>query len=145
MSTTITPRFARRPSLRLPLLRLGSIPEHHESEYDLPALNLGAETPSPWSATAHTLNDADDDEWAKLRAALQSHVPVPTRRTLWRSSSFTRKNRSWIDGDCGICFEAAVNPCRTLCCNKVFCKEHLTDVCSSYLFHPNVDRIYIVA
>ncbi|PPR00341.1 hypothetical protein CVT24_004361 [Panaeolus cyanescens] len=31
------------------------------------------------------------------------------------------------DMDCGICFEYSVVPCRTLCCGKVFCEEHLAD------------------
>lgn len=109
-----------------------SIPENeYEIEYGLPALNLGAE--SPWVSSTPGLSQsgartlANDEEWAKLRAELQKHVPVPMPVRTRRGSSFSRRNKSWIDGDCGICFESAVRPVRTLCCGKVFCREHLTD------------------
>jgi hypothetical protein len=31
-------------------------------------------------------------------------------------------------GNCGLCYERAVQPRITLCCRKVFCLEHIADV-----------------
>lgn len=41
------------------------------------------------------------------------------------------------DKDCGICFEYAVKPARTMCCGKIFCKEHLDD----WLTGPNASGL----
>lgn len=47
-----------------------------------------------------------------------------TSKTVWTDPA---------DRDCGICFEYAVKPARTMCCGKIFCKEHLDDVSVSFL------------
>ncbi|KAJ7445059.1 hypothetical protein FB451DRAFT_1568198 [Mycena latifolia] len=39
--------------------------------------------------------------------------------------------------DCGICFELAVEPVRTLCCAHLFCAEHL----DAWLHGPNSDGL----
>ncbi|KIM41150.1 hypothetical protein M413DRAFT_28215 [Hebeloma cylindrosporum] len=46
-----------------------------------------------------------------------------------------RSKKDAVDRDCGICFEYAVVPCRTLCCGKIFCTEHLAD----WLHGPNAE------
>ncbi|KAL0961163.1 hypothetical protein HGRIS_006135 [Hohenbuehelia grisea] len=98
-----------------------SIPEY-DSEVDV---NLGAESPA---SILHADVAADaDDQWAKSGIAV--HTNVPTRR--WRSNSFNQRKRELqresVDRDCGICFEIAVVPCRTQCCGKLFCLEHLSE------------------
>ncbi|KAJ2912604.1 hypothetical protein MD484_g7810, partial [Candolleomyces efflorescens] len=48
-----------------------------------------------------------------------SNTNVPSAsKTVWTDPA---------DRDCGICFEYAVKPARTMCCGKIFCKEHLDD------------------
>jgi len=56
------------------------------------------------------------------------HIPA-RRRSFRRASpvSTNRLSKYAVDRDCGICFEYAVVPCRTLCCGKIFCTEHLAD------------------
>ncbi|KAF9458824.1 hypothetical protein BDZ94DRAFT_1269753 [Collybia nuda] len=119
--------YSRRFRLVSPTLRLDSIEEY--PEYDLSDLNLGAESPR---SVMDVLVDesAVDDQWAQSGIAV--HTNVPTRDRGWRSSSFSKKRRrdlkkEVVDRDCGICFEIAVSPSRTLCCGKLFCLEHITD------------------
>jgi len=132
----------RRPSPSP--LRLGSITESPEHEERV-NLNLGAE--SPGSILKPAIEDHDDngsgaeskdvleDEWRK--AGIAVHTDVPMRSRSWRSASFSEKRRlHWRslmkdtvsdDRDCGICFEAAVAPCRMVCCGNVFCLNHISD------------------
>lgn len=150
--------FARRPCLSP--LRLGSI-EEEISDNNHPHLNLGAESPWLTSGVATPISESTggniDDEWSKLRSALQRHIPVRTRS--WRSNSFSKRAKL-TDADCGIwyvyhrstamltmvtsnpeySFEASVRPCQTACCGKVFCQEHITDVSlasSPFFFSAN--------
>ncbi|TFK34170.1 hypothetical protein BDQ12DRAFT_375673 [Crucibulum laeve] len=84
--------------------------------------------------------------------SLAGRRPAIPRRRSWRStgsalaresnnsaiSSTTspkKSRQSAADRDCGICFEYAVSPCRTLCCGKMFCKEHIVD----WLHGPSSD------
>ncbi|KAF5335344.1 hypothetical protein D9611_011689 [Ephemerocybe angulata] len=55
--------------------------------------------------------------------------PVAGTRTDVRSRRPSVSQPKWDenDRDCGICFEYAVRPARTICCGKVFCQEHLED------------------
>ncbi|KAF9442301.1 hypothetical protein P691DRAFT_765356 [Macrolepiota fuliginosa MF-IS2] len=104
-----------------------SIDEHLEY-----SLNLGAESP------ASTL--LIDDEVSSL----------PLRIIKCKSVTKARCTRDTIDRDCGICFEDAVHPSRTLCCGGIFCSEHITDwlhgpssdgrcpSCSAPCFTPNI-------
>jgi len=83
------------------------------SEYDCGYFDLGAETPNSSNF-------------------MQNPAPfhLPTRRHFFRRASPVSANRLSkyaVDRDCGICFEYAVLPCRTLCCGKIFCTEHLAD------------------
>lgn len=93
----------------------GSIEEEEgQSEYDCGYLDLGAETPSTSASN------------------FQGGTPyLPRQRSFRRRSSPANKpnrlGKYAVDRDCGICFEYAVRPCRTLCCGKVFCTEHLAD------------------
>ncbi|KAF4617782.1 hypothetical protein D9613_006302 [Agrocybe pediades] len=122
-----------------PPLRLGSISEEDSSsEY---YMNLGAETPV--SSTPNLVgNSAFVKQWAEAGVAVPR---VPARRTSLRALSAKAKERErssssrkdWVDRDCGICFEYAVVPCRTLCCGKIFCTEHLAD----WLHGPNAEGL----
>ncbi|KXN84039.1 hypothetical protein AN958_00528 [Leucoagaricus sp. SymC.cos] len=91
-----------------------SIDEHPEY-----MLNLGAESP--------TSNLSIDDA-----------IPTPPPPVFCRRSSSNPKfprRRDYVDRDCGICFEYAVQPSRTLCCGMIFCYEHITD----WLHGPSSD------
>ncbi|KAJ7214799.1 hypothetical protein GGX14DRAFT_562831 [Mycena pura] len=76
-----------------------------EHEYMRYALDLGADTDdaTPWT----------------LPTPPQS--PRPTRRLPVRLGRARREP----SGDCGICFEHAVEPVRTPCCANVFCVDHI--------------------
>ncbi|KAJ6549059.1 hypothetical protein DFH09DRAFT_1366917 [Mycena vulgaris] len=111
--------MSRRPAMKL------AMPESDAVEY---SLDLGAE---PVASTP--LPDADD-------------APALPRRRSWRSSShadektrlssaydaqgnlkIAARGRAEAKRDCGICEEVAVVPTRTLCCDALFCKEHIDD------------------
>ncbi|KAF8625948.1 hypothetical protein AX17_006674 [Amanita inopinata Kibby_2008] len=117
-----------------------------DQEYDDTAykLDLGAESPSTsgydelFHAAAQDLGNASD----RLQASSSSGVGG--KRLTWRSSdsenvahgnvkkvskSGNKASRlQWyVDMDCGICFEQAVSPRRTLCCESLFCLEHITE------------------
>ncbi|KAG7085493.1 hypothetical protein E1B28_003055 [Marasmius oreades] len=104
--------------------------EQEEREYTKFELNLGAETPRTGSSL--TLDEG------YLASQLHGIKEAPVRGKLWHSSSYYDKRRrrdalehekesGKIDKDCGICFEVATSPARTLCCGKLFCTEHVTD------------------
>ncbi|KAF8182339.1 hypothetical protein BJ912DRAFT_978641 [Pholiota molesta] len=110
----------------------GSIEEERgASEYDCGILDLGAESPSASSPNL-VENNAFMAQWAQAGIAVPR---VPARRPSWRASSGKERSlkKESVDRDCGICFEYAVVPCRTLCCGKIFCTEHLAD----WLHGPN--------
>ncbi|KAF9525862.1 hypothetical protein CPB83DRAFT_896615 [Crepidotus variabilis] len=118
-------------------LRLRSIDEESGmSEYDVGVLNLGTESPRSNSTTSLVQNTAFVKQWAEAGIEVPK---VPARQSLWRSASFGKGPRGLKkeldDRDCGICFEYAVVPCRTLCCGKIFCTEHLAD----WLHGPNAE------
>ena len=121
-----------------PPLNLESIEEERGlSEYDCGYLDLGAETPNSSNS---------------MQLSPPFHLPV-RRRSFRRASpaSANRLSKYAVDRDCGIwyakcalfsdsilnldpySFEYAVVPCRTLCCGKVFCTEHLADVRTLFL------------
>ncbi|KAF9474287.1 hypothetical protein BDN70DRAFT_815964 [Pholiota conissans] len=109
-----------------PRPNLGSIEEEPgASEYGC-VLDLGAETPSASSPNLVD-NNAFVAQWAQAGIAVPH---VPARRPSWKASSGKERSlkKESVDRDCGICFEYAVIPCRTLCCGKIFCTEHLADV-----------------
>lgn len=62
-----------------------------------------------------------------------AYPPATGVKSISRRSS---RSSRWdeTDRDCGICFEYAVRLARTACCGKVFCQEHLEDVCASPIF-----------
>ncbi|KAF8888486.1 hypothetical protein CPB84DRAFT_1466933 [Gymnopilus junonius] len=103
-------------------------------------MDLGTESPMP--GTPHLVKDqAFVQQWAAVGIAVPR---VPARRASWRSLSSLDRERERakvvrrdvdVDRDCGICFEYAVLPCRTLCCGKMFCTEHLAD----WLHGPNAE------
>ncbi|KAL0566452.1 hypothetical protein V5O48_015562 [Marasmius crinis-equi] len=106
-----------------------------QQEYTKYGLNLGAETPRTPGLSNLTTSNALDESY--LANQLSPTPPNEPRGRLWRSASFNEKHRRRnalkegkgrsIDKDCGICFEYAVNPARTLCCGKLYCTEHITD------------------
>ncbi|PPR00546.1 hypothetical protein CVT26_009878 [Gymnopilus dilepis] len=116
----------------------GSIAEEATgSEY---YMDLGAESPMPGTPNPLLKDKAFVEQWAAAGIAVPR---VPARRSSWRSLSSIDKERErlktskkdTVDRDCGICFEYAVRPCRTLCCGKIFCTEHLAD----WLHGPNAE------
>ncbi|KAF5317831.1 hypothetical protein D9619_012633 [Psilocybe cf. subviscida] len=131
---TSPPHRHRKPFVKSPSLDLGSIDE--DSEYDSGHLNLGAESPSP--GTPGLFQDsAYVQQWA---AAGRVPSRIPSRRPssrMLRDRVTLNKNKDSVDRDCGICFEYAVMPCRTLCCGKLFCTEHLRD----WLHGPNAEGL----
>ncbi|TFK22732.1 hypothetical protein FA15DRAFT_504996 [Coprinopsis marcescibilis] len=59
-----------------------------------------------------------------------ANIPLRSSRPSSRRGSVSGKKpvqKKYADRDCGICFEYAVKPSRTLCCSKIFCSEHLRD------------------
>ncbi|KAK1224070.1 hypothetical protein PQX77_008400 [Marasmius sp. AFHP31] len=135
----------RRPPLAP--IRLDSISEESSTDCELvPGLNLGAESPrsilneeasflrsSSFSSESHLLSTLKDGEDIWRNSGIAVNTAVPMRARNWRSSSFAEKQRKRprpvrdaVDRDCGICFEFAVSPSRTLCCGKLFCMEHIT-------------------
>lgn len=126
-----------------PPLNLGSIEEERElSEYDCGYLDLGAETPN---TSNFMQNPAPFQIPARRRSFRRASSPAATNRL----------SKYAVDRDCGIwyakciifvfpismlninaySFEYAVLPCRTLCCGKIFCTEHLADVRTLSLAH----------
>ncbi|KAF8157826.1 hypothetical protein B0H34DRAFT_797275 [Crassisporium funariophilum] len=135
------PRIVRKRTLpRPPRLNLGSIEEERGlSEYDCGYLDLGTESPASASTPNLAENAAVIEQWAAGGTAASR---VPARRKSFRSSSFNKDRdrpaglkKDAVDRDCGICFEYAVVPCRTLCCGKIFCTEHL----AAWLHGPNAE------
>ena len=120
-----------------------------EEEYDCGYLDLGAESPA--SESTPDLNREEISQWA---AGAMNAPRSSLQRPSWRSTSKERgltalKRQTSVDRDCGIwcvfcsshvsvfirfSFEYAVAPCRTLCCGKIFCTEHLAAVCLFHLF-----------
>lgn len=129
------------PSPRFRPHRLDSIEEERDDYH----VNLGAETPS--SIMEH---DLVPNQSLMSRSGIAANTAVPPRTRSWRSLPLRPKtptrsaSREWLDRDCGIwyvsitilsstlahsrSFEMAVVPCRTLCCGKLFCLEHLAEV-----------------
>ena len=126
----------RRKWKSLASLNLASIEE--ERGYDCGYLDLGAETPVSASSSSSFLESPGlVENWALRRpSSLLATSPITSRY-----------KRYTVDRDCGIwyvllflrfvaieldyphhSFEYAVVPCRTLCCGKIFCTEHLADV-----------------
>ncbi|TEB27757.1 hypothetical protein FA13DRAFT_855737 [Coprinellus micaceus] len=60
-----------------------------------------------------------------------AYPPVTGSTQVSRRSSRSAPQWDETDRDCGICFEYAVRPARTVCCGKLFCQEHLEDVSHS--------------
>ncbi|KAF8914612.1 hypothetical protein CPB85DRAFT_1297437 [Mucidula mucida] len=120
-----SPSFSRYKRPSFSGKRLDNI-EEERSEYHV---NLGSESPRS------IMNEDIIAEETSLmaRSGIAANTEIPPRTRLWRSSSFTNKmpkrssSKDWVDRDCGICFEMAVVPCRTLCCGKLFCLEHLAE------------------
>ncbi|PPQ82011.1 hypothetical protein CVT25_014663 [Psilocybe cyanescens] len=129
---------SRKRTIPPPLTLLESIDEDSVSEASEYYLNLGAETPC---STPPNLFETTEfvERWAAAGIAVPKLVRRPSYRTVisaggkdhQRSSIF----KDEVDRDCGICFEYAVDPLRTYCCGKIFCKEHLED----WLHGPNAE------
>ncbi|KAJ6484660.1 hypothetical protein C8R45DRAFT_998941 [Mycena sanguinolenta] len=51
--------------------------------------------------------------------------PVARRATRQRQPQTQKKPSKEPERECGICFELAVSPVRTLCCSHLFCAEHI--------------------
>ncbi|KAJ7061679.1 hypothetical protein C8F01DRAFT_1138094 [Mycena amicta] len=80
-----------------------------ESEYTRYTMDLGAESPSAGTGTPPL-----------SPVLLRVKSKEPDRPKL-------RRPRREPSGDCGICFEQAVNPTSTPCCGHLFCAEHIAD------------------
>ncbi|KAF8996500.1 hypothetical protein BDQ17DRAFT_915403 [Cyathus striatus] len=130
----------------------GSVSSDDTTEYQL---NLGAETPTSegssipvdqWassSASALTPASASSSSYAPKKRewtiiagnGYEEKDTTSTTATIdeWRTKETLQRERekngkkAVKDRDCGICFEYAVEPCRTLCCGKIFCREHIAD------------------
>ncbi|TRM64123.1 hypothetical protein BD626DRAFT_493853 [Schizophyllum amplum] len=100
-------------------------------------LNLGMETPRTVASTprfALTPRSASSrgapspapevygDVWAR-RDTKEANLAGSIRRR--RQSAF--KAKITRETDCGICFEDATMPCRTLCCGALFCMDHIAE------------------
>ncbi|KAJ7450155.1 hypothetical protein FB451DRAFT_1286288 [Mycena latifolia] len=115
------------------------MPEYEpEEEY---SLDLGAES-----------TPIDEIIAVPIPAAPPPVPAAPPRTRSWRSSShaadtaaarasaydaagnlkIAARGRAEAQRDCGICEGAAMDPVRTLCCGKVFCREHIED----WLYSP---------
>ncbi|KAL1690304.1 hypothetical protein GGG16DRAFT_125796 [Schizophyllum commune] len=101
-------------------------------------LNLGMETPRTVASTPRFASrpvsrgapspapDVYGNVWTQQRddkALLTSSI---RRRRSPTPSKLGRRVAS-RDTDCGICFEDATMPCRTLCCGSTFCVQHIAD------------------
>ncbi|KAJ7110537.1 hypothetical protein C8R44DRAFT_985739 [Mycena epipterygia] len=60
--------------------------------------------------------------------------PSPSAMNLRRRSA-RQQMESESERDCGICFEPATSPVRTLCCAHLFCAEHI----AQWLLVPAAD------
>ncbi|KAJ7445058.1 hypothetical protein FB451DRAFT_69431 [Mycena latifolia] len=94
------------------------------------------------------LYDDDDVEWTLDlgSGAAESACPTPQPSQIKRSVPHRpfRPPRSGLsvpkkeaERDCGICFELAVAPVRTLCCSHLFCAEHI----AAWLHGPRSDGL----
>lgn len=152
------PLLLKSPTFRRPSFSGKSLDSIEEERADY-HVNLGAESPRS------IMNDDLMPDSPMSKAGIAANTQVPPRTRLWRSLSFINKtptgqrtSKEWIDRDCGIwqvslqnasvtwrlsfsSFEMAIVPCRTLCCGKLFCLEHLADV--SLLLH--LPSKYLVA
>ncbi|KAG7445523.1 uncharacterized protein BT62DRAFT_932618, partial [Guyanagaster necrorhizus] len=84
-------------------------------------LNLGAETPGEMTPSFAFA-------WETKTTTTTTTTTPARRRSVSSLRRSSRQRRDAVDRDCGICFESAVAPCRTLCCSKLFCLEHIADV-----------------
>ncbi|KAL1744424.1 hypothetical protein HDZ31DRAFT_38631 [Schizophyllum fasciatum] len=101
------------------------------------ALNLGMETPRTVASTPRFASrpvsrgapspapDVYADVWAQRDDKVRLGASIRRRRSP-PPSKLARRGAP-RDMDCGICFEDATMPCRTLCCGSVFCMEHIAD------------------
>lgn len=116
-----------------------------EEDYDVGSrLNLGTETPLsgsvspyPFPSSRGSVN-ADHRSTNYMEAASSSSTSSSTKLgpSARRPSLTSRKSRE-ADRDCGICLETAVKPCRTRCCAKMFCSDHLNDWLGTSEHCPN--------
>ncbi|KAJ7150755.1 hypothetical protein C8R46DRAFT_1124058 [Mycena filopes] len=69
---------------------------------------------------------------------LQQHIkrPIPYRPFRPTRTQALPPARKEAERDCGICFELAVAPVRTLCCSHLFCATHIASVSLSHLPYP---------
>ncbi|KAJ7931009.1 hypothetical protein B0H13DRAFT_868963 [Mycena leptocephala] len=107
-----------------------------------PSLPLGTlvsipEESDPDSKVQHRVDLSSDtaDSACPTPRPLQIERPIPHRphRPIRRSSNSHKE----AERDCGICFEVAVSPVRTLCCAHIFCAEHI----ASWLHGPVSDGL----
>ena len=152
-NTHVLPRHRKRkPNIAIPPpLNLESIEEERGlSDYDCGYLDLGAETPS---TPIFMQNQAPLH--IPRRRSFRRASPVPTNRLNKYADAVDRDCGIWY-ATCAMCyaifrfecwtsidysFEYAVLPCRTLCCGKIFCTEHLADVrnlCWVYVLFLNL-------
>ncbi|KAG2005625.1 hypothetical protein CC2G_002014 [Coprinopsis cinerea AmutBmut pab1-1] len=113
-----------------------------EEEYDCGYLNLGAESPhSTGSISPFSFNeDRPPANWKPGPSASARRGSVNAGSGGNNNSNNggnQKKKTSGPDRDCGICFEYAVKPLRTLCCGKIFCEQDLRD----WLHGPNASGL----
>ncbi|KAJ7686030.1 hypothetical protein B0H17DRAFT_1072882 [Mycena rosella] len=66
-----------------------------------------------------------------------SHIKRPIAHRAFRPTRSALSAQKEAERDCGICFEFAVAPVRTLCCAHLFCAEHIAE----WLHGPSSDGL----
>ncbi|THH20596.1 hypothetical protein EW146_g805 [Bondarzewia mesenterica] len=110
-----------------PRLSLDRIAEETLLEADAP-INLGQETPMSMMNSSSEL-DSRKDRWEVSGAGKLSGTE-PRRRS-WNGKKGIVVGKEMKDS-CGICFEPAVKPNKTRCCDQLFCFQHLSDWLSAH-------------
>ncbi|KAJ6484654.1 hypothetical protein C8R45DRAFT_998919 [Mycena sanguinolenta] len=85
----------------------------------------GALVAIPEEAEANAKLESKIDVGCRIVQPPQIKRPVARRATRQRQAQTQKKPSKEPERDCGICFELAVSPVRTLCCSHLFCAEHI--------------------
>ncbi|KAF7300197.1 TEA domain-containing protein [Mycena kentingensis (nom. inval.)] len=125
------------PSRPSPRLRSWSLPlltviheEDHELTYEKLDYRLDLGSGSAFGSRSTTPALTPKSSFSNIRA----HPFRPPRTVVGTRKARERRDRE-AERDCAICFELAVAPVRTHCCNQLLCGEHV----ASYLADPRAD------
>jgi hypothetical protein len=83
-------------------------------------------------APEHDCDSAEATCSDSVDCARESTKSIQINMQAWKRRG-SRLVQNLVDRYCEICFKVAVIPCKTICCSKLFCLEHI----SSWVYGPS--------